>query len=312
MFILKQESQKEKVTSNLIRNIKNKRVEIVDLVFFNGQIMRMNEVNISFEDRGYQFGDGIYEVIRVYDGKPFTLKEHLDRLERSGREILLELKDMRKDIEESILTLIEKNNIRTGNVYIQITRGVAPRNHDFPDGDTKLQVIAYTNEVERPIQKQKTGITATLKEDIRWLRCDIKSLNLLGNVLAKQEAKMKGFQEAIQHRNGTVTEGSATNVFIVKNEQLFTHPLSNLILPGITRELIIKLSKQIGLPVIQEPFTVDQLLDADEIFISSTTNEVMPVIKVDDKIIGNGTPGKITKKLQDQYEKLVSEVIAKV
>lgn len=198
--------------------------------------------------------------------------------------------------------LVEANNIDTGHVYFQITRGAGPRNHIFPGDDVKPVITGNTKENPRPLENFEKGVKATFVEDIRWLRCDIKSLNLLGAVLAKQEAYEKGCYEAILHRDEIITEGSSSNIYGIKEGVLYTHPANNLILNGITRQVIIKCAAEIGLPVNEQAMTKEQLLAMDEVIVSSTTSEVTPVIEIDGKVIGNGTPGEWTRKLQAQFE----------
>ncbi|TCP27039.1 D-alanine transaminase [Scopulibacillus darangshiensis] len=271
------------------------------MILYNDKIVERRDVAIDIEDRGYQFGDGVYEVIRVYEGQCFFLDEHLDRLERSAKEIRLDWPCSRKDLQHNIEGLIRENQLSDGMVYLQITRGVANRNHLFP-ADTASVLTGYVRELVRPVEIMEKGIHTKLLDDIRWLRCDIKSLNLLGNVLLKQEAHEDQCKEAILHRDGTVTEGSSTNVFIVKEGKLFTHPATNLILNGITRLHIINLAKKAGVDIIEQPFTIDTLLQADEVFVSSTTMEIVPVVQIDQEIISGGKSGKITKALQKHFE----------
>ncbi|MBN2909894.1 D-amino-acid transaminase [Polycladomyces sp. WAk] len=273
-------------------------------ILFNDQLIARDEARVDVEDRGYQFGDGVYEVIRVYGGHPFCLEEHLDRLERSAREIRMPLPYSREKTEHLLLQLIEADHLKEGYLYVQITRGVAPRDHAFPSKSEPV-LTAYAVESQRPTDLMKNGIRAITQEDIRWLRCDIKSLNLLGAVLAKQAAVDAGAQEAILHRNGTVTEGSATNVFIVKDNTLWTHPANHLILHGITRAVTLKLAEKEGIPVREEAFSLEDLRSADEVFITSTTKEIVPVVAVDGIPVGTGQPGLVTRKLQQAFEQKI-------
>lgn len=266
-------------------------------ILLNNQFVDRSQGTIDIEDRGYQFGDGVYEVIRIYGGKMFTGDEHLTRLFESAEKIHLVLPFSKEELLENLLQLIEKNSLDTGIIYLQVTRGASVRQHQFPAASEAV-LTAYTKEVARPEEQMNQGVTAIVADDVRWLRCDIKSLNLLGNILAKQEAFSQGSFEAILHRGGTVTEGSSSNVFMIKNDQLFTHPATNLILNGITRREILRLCTDIGLDYKEESFTLDQLNDADEVFIASTTAEVMPVIQAGETIFGNRKPGDWTKKLQ--------------
>ena len=268
---------------------------------WNDQIVKEDEVVINQEDRGYQFGDGIYEVIKVYNGELFTANEHIDRFYESADKIRLTIPYTKDKLHMMLHELIEKNNLGTGHVYFQITRGANSRNHIFPGPEVKPVFTATVKENPRPVANFKNGVKTITLDDIRWLRCDIKSLNLLGAVLAKQEAYEKGAYEAILHRDGVVTEGSSSNIFAIKNDTLYTHPANNLILNGITRRVVIDCANEIGLAVSETAFTVDEMLEMDELIVTSTTSEVTPIIEVDGKAIGNGV-GEWTRKLQAQFE----------
>lgn len=275
-------------------------------IFINDEFVDESEGKINYSDRGYNFGDGIYEYIRIYDGKVFTSKEHYERLFRSAKEIGLNLEGYSVEgLTEVTKTLAAKNNVVNGGVYIQVTRGVAPRNHPFPDASTKPVFSAFSKSYDRPYEELKNGVKAITVDDIRWLRCDIKSLNLLGNVLAKEKAAQNGAAEAIMHRDQTVTEGSSSNVYAVKSGEIYTHPANNLILNGITRRIIKKSAEALNIPFIEEAFTLDFLNDADEVIISSTSIEVMPVIQVNDNKIGDGKVGQITKQLQKSFDNYI-------
>lgn len=279
-------------------------------IFINNKFVDETEGNVSYSDRGYNFGDGIYEYLRVYDGKLYTAKEHYERLFRSAKEIGLNLSEYTVEgLIDITKELVNKNDVQNGGVYIQVTRGVAPRNHPFPSEDTKPVFTAFSKSYDRPYDELENGVKAITVDDIRWLRCDIKSLNLLGNVLAKEKATQCDAQEAIQHRDGIVTEGSSSNVYAIKEGKIYTHPANHLILNGITRRVIHKIANDIDVPFIEEAFTVDFLKDADEVIISSTSIEVMPVIQIDDKIINDGKVGEITKKLQKSFDKSIESNI---
>ncbi|WP_044340307.1 D-amino-acid transaminase [Rossellomorea aquimaris] len=267
-------------------------------VFINGEVVDRDNAKIDIEDRGYQFGDGIYEVIRVYGGNTFTMKEHMERLYQSAEKMKLAIPYSEEELTGHLLKLIDSNQVKDGIVYLQVTRGVSARQHHFPSGDVIGSVVAYTKDFPVPSQQMERGVTAKLLEDIRWLRCDIKSLNLLGNLLAKEEAASEGHFEAILHRGDTVTEGSSSNAFMVKDGVIYTHPATNLILNGITRRVIEGLCKENKISFQEEAFLVRELLEADEVFIASTTSEVMPVIKIDEQTIGDGKTGPVTKRLQ--------------
>ncbi|TCN24381.1 D-amino-acid transaminase [Mesobacillus foraminis] len=271
-------------------------------VAVNGNLIDRKNAYIDIEDRGYQFGDGVYEVIRVYNGKMFTGNEHLERLWKSASSIGITIPHSREELKDLLEQLIQKNKLSLGTVYLQYTRGIAPRKHPFPSDDVKPTLVAYTKEVGRPEEKLHSGIKAIQTEDIRWLRCDIKSLNLLGNLLANQKAAEAGCDEAILNRDGRVTEGSHSNISIVKGGKIYTHPANNYILNGISRRVMLEICAREGIQVIEEPFTVKELQDADEIFLTGTTVEVMPVIELDGKSAGGGKPGPVTRKLQNWFK----------
>lgn len=275
-------------------------------VLYHDQIIKDGSIPVDPEDRGYLFGDGIYEVVFVYDKKPFAFKEHFARFEQSAKKLELAMPYDVSTFKKLTDELISKNNIENGMVYIQMTRGVAPRNHLY-ERNMQSVVTGFAKSVslENIAESQARGISTYLTEDIRWLRCDIKSLNLLGNVMAKRKAADFDCQEAIQHRDGTVTEGSSSNVFIVKNGTLKTHPSTNLILNGITRQIVIKLAQQNEISVLEEAFSVDDLLNADEVFITSTTMEVTPVTKLVGRESQSYDIGPVTLKLQDDFKKQI-------
>ncbi|EKU50261.1 D-amino-acid transaminase [Staphylococcus massiliensis] len=274
-------------------------------VLINEQLIDEQDAKVSYEDRGYVFGDGVYEYIRVYDNKLFTVKEHFERFLRSATEIGLDLEYSVDALIELCRELVACNDIKNGGVYIQATRGVAPRDHAFPNSDVKPVIMAFTKSYDRPYQDLENGINAITTEDIRWLRCDIKSLNLLGNVLAKEAAVKYNAKEAIQHRGDTVTEGASTNVLVVKDGKIYTHPVNNYILNGITRRVIKWVAEDEGIPFVEEAITTDFLKEADEVIVSSTSVEVMPVIKVDGESVNDGKVGPITKQLQEGFDRYI-------
>ncbi|MCI2948281.1 D-amino-acid transaminase [Staphylococcus caledonicus] len=274
-------------------------------VFINGEFINQEDAKVSYEDRGYVFGDGIYEYIRAYDGKLFTVTEHFERFIRSAGELQIDLGYTVEELIDIVRQLLEVNEIKSGGVYIQATRGVAPREHSFPTPEVKPVLMAFAKSYDRPYEDLKNGINAVTVEDIRWLRCDIKSLNLLGNVLAKEYAVKYNASEAIQHRGETVTEGASSNVYAIKDGKIYTHPVNNYILNGITRKVIKWITEDYELPFIEETFDVEFLKNADEIIISSTSAEVMPVIKLDGETVGDGNVGPITRKLQEGFDKYI-------
>lgn len=273
----------------------------MEWILHNDELIQEDELKISKEDRGYQFGDGIYEVIRIYGGDMYTVKEHIDRFFESAEKVKI-LVPYTKDVFHKLMyDLVERNEINNGQVYVQITRGSYVRQHQFP-ADSSPVVVAYTKTVERPLELMRNGARAKFIEDMRWLRCDIKSLNLLGNVMAKQEAHDNGCFEAVLHRGEIITEGSSSNMYGIKNGILYTHPATNLILDGITRRTIFELCEELGIKVQQTPMTKDQALQMDEFFMSSTTAEIIPLTEIDGNKIGEGTRGALTEELQKAFE----------
>ncbi len=271
----------------------------------NGQIMPLSEAKVSVLDRGFLFGDAIYEVFRVYQGKIWLLEEHFARMEYSLQEIRIEGVDLKR-LRERILTTTKDSGFQEAIVYVQITRGAAPRKHPFPAEAVPLELF-YVEEFEDPYAEARgAGAKAITFPDLRWQRCDIKSTNLLGNVLAMQAAKEAGGIEALLvKQDETVTEGTHTSLFGVEDDHLLTTPQSNAILPGITRGLILKCAEEQSVPVKEEIFHKDKLLSLPELFITGTTTEVLPLVQVDGMKIGRGVPGLITQKLQESYREMV-------
>ncbi|CAH0346819.1 D-amino-acid transaminase [Bacillus sp. CECT 9360] len=279
----------------------------MEKMILNGEITLKSDIKVDLDDRGYQFGDGIYEVIRVYNGKLFTSREHLNRLMTSAESISLKISFTVPEIEEQLKQLIQENGLVDGTIYMQFSRGISPRNHAFPVPAVDPVYVAYTKPLGYSSELAETGVKTILTEDIRWLRCDIKSLNLLGNILAKQKAAEAGCFEALQHRDGIVTEGSSSNVSIVVDGRVKTHPATNLILNGISRQVMLRSCKENGIPFLEEAYTVDELLKADEVFLTGTTVEVLPIIEIDGKSVGDGTPGQVTRKLQQLFRDKVTK-----
>lgn len=272
-------------------------------VIWNNQIVERDTVKIDIEDRGYQYGDGLYEVIRVYQGQLFMVEEHVSRLWQGAEKISLTLPFTKAELLSLLQELVAVEEVTEGKLYFQITRGIAsPRNHAFPDSK-QVQGVLTGNVLpfEAPVEKQIKGIRVGKVPDLRWLHCDIKSLSLLGNVLALEEAKEKGYDDALLVRDGFVTEVSAANFWMVKAGTLYTHPDGSLVLPGITKKHLIGLAAQLGIPVKEEAFTYEEALSADEAFISGSLIELIPVVEIDEVILGDGQRGLLTEKLQQAY-----------
>ena len=276
-------------------------MSVYPIILKQGSFAHRESLLFPFEERGLQFGDGVYEVIRIYQGKYYLLEEHIDRLYRSLYEIKIELPYSSEKITEMLHDLLRRNNMDTdGKVYLQVTRGSAPREHYFPEKVTP-NLFAYVEPVSRNTEMMSSGVHAITMPDIRWDYCHIKSLNLLPNVMAKQTAKENGCFEAILHKDGIVTECSASNAYLVKDGKIYTHPGSNQILFGCVRIAVEKFAKDLNIPFIEEAFTVDAIAEADEMFLTSSTTEITPIVKVDDDWIQDGKAGTITRRLQTAY-----------
>jgi D-alanine transaminase len=272
------------------------------ITYFNNRFLPKKEISISPDDRGFLFGDGVYEVIRSYSGKLFHADAHLNRLERSLRELQITGIDV-ENFRGISAKLLERNDLGSGDatIYIQVTRGAAPRKHSFPEGETVPTVYIFASPLQPPLQKMETGIKVILTPDIRWARCDIKSIALLPNVLANQQATDQGAEEAIFVRDGAITEGSHSNFCAVIDGELRTFPESHYILAGITRQVVLNLCRALGIPFREFPIFESELSKADELMILSTTNEVMPVVHVNDWKVADGKPGSVTLKLQKAF-----------
>jgi len=273
--------------------------------FLNGQFLPLDELHVSVEDRGYQFGDGVYEVIRVYQGAPFSLHEHLTRLERSADAIRIPLPLTPSELEDKILKGIRSSRYASGKVYIQITRGVAPRSHPFPEPIIPTVVMTFREMMPLDEWDISHGVSAITVPDLRWGRCDIKSLNLLPNILAKQQAKEAHVFEAIFIRDGLVTEGTSCNVMGVWDHVLRTPALTNQILEGVTRNQVLKLARREGIAVQEGPIVATNLPEAQELFLIGTTIEVLPVTRLNGKPIANGEPGPVSQTLLARFRELV-------
>ena len=272
-----------------------------EIAYYNDAFVTIDQNVVPIQERGHQFGDGVYEVVRVYGGKAFLLEEHLDRLEKSAEAIDLKMPYIREKLKEILLEALDRSEIKDAEIYFQITRGISPRQHHYPDCDSVLS-LTVRNARKFDSKQREEGVPVFIKEDDRWLNCYIKSLNLLPNVMAKQKAIEKGCGEAVYQRDGVVTECSSSNVFVVKDGVLYTHPATRSILHGITRASVIELASQRDITVKEEKFNVDFLYDADEAFFTSTSVEIMPISAVDETKLPNERP--ITKVLSEAYKKL--------
>lgn len=273
-------------------------------VYLNGQFLPLEEAAVSVEDRGYQFGDGVYEVIHVYRGKPFRMREHLARLERSLRGLEIPLPEPLARIEE--VCLQAAGPAREASIYLQVTRGAAPRAHAFPKS-VRPSFVVYAREVQPPADPDRPLALLSVPDD-RWGRCHLKTICLLPNVLARQKAVQAGCDEALFVRDdGSVTEGASSNAFLVRKGSVVTHPANNRILGGVTREAVLHLARREGIPVREEPFGLPEALAADEFFMTGTSTEVGAVAAIDGRRIGDASPGPVTRRLKDAFDALVKQ-----
>ena len=268
-----------------------------ELAYLNGEIKPIDETSVPVNDRGYMFGDAVYEFIASYNGKLFCMDEHLDRLEHSMSMLSYPPMD-RKTLTKQVQHLFDKAGISRAAVYIQISRGVAPRDHAYAQ-DMKIQFLMTVREVkEIPLEIRDKGISIITVEDDRWSKCDIKTVQILPNAMAKQKAKDSGVFDAVfVSPDGVVREGTSSNFFFVKKGRLFTHPLTNHILPGVTRKVIMDIAENMNIKTEEGFFKQDDIYGADEAFLSGTVTEVLGVINIDGHVIGTGMPGEITRKL---------------
>lgn len=272
--------------------------------FLDGEYKLLEACQISPLDRGFIFGDGIYELIPVYKNKAFYLQNHLMRLHRSMGEIRINNPYSITEWENIIEKLIQQSQADDLAVYIQVTRGVAPRDHAFPE-EVNPTVFAMANPLAT-VSKDllQNGVSLATTEDIRWQRCDIKVITLLPNILARQDAAKSSAIEAILIRDGYALEGSASNLFVVRDGIVYTHPKDNLILPGITREVVLELLEGLGIEYEEKAIPEEWLYSSEEIWITSSTKEVLPATRVDQHTIGNGMPGETWEKIYLSYQQL--------
>ncbi len=275
-----------------------------ELAYVEGEFVPLKEARVSVTDRGFVFADGVYEVIAVYHGRAFRLDEHLARLAASANAIHLLLPVDHGQLENIIKTGLGQSGFQEAQVYLQATRGAAPRSHAFPSEVKSNLVVTF-----RPLHPvsdeiRKKGVAVITTEEIRWNRCDIKSIALLPNVLAKQKAIEEDAFEAIWvTTEGIVYEGAASNLFMVRDGEVCTPPKSGKILSGITREVVLQCARDLALPVSETPLRIEEVLKADEVFLTSTTMEVLGVVKMDGRAVGEGMVGPITLQLNEALRK---------
>lgn len=295
---MKDERRKKMDTMNALANI-------------NGEMMPLEEARVPALDRGFLLGDAVYEVLRIYRGQPWMLDEHFQRLAHSLDAIRIAGVDLKR-LKSRLFETIAAGKYQEAITYIQITRGAAPRKHAFPAAAIPLEFL-YVQEFKDPyVEMRQSGASVITQPDIRWDRCDIKSTNLLGNVLAMQAATEANCVEALLYlADGTLTEGAHTSFFGVMDGVLLTRPTSCAILPGITRALVLRLAERAGVPVREQALKRSELDQVSELFLTGTTSEVLPIVRVDGKQIGNGRPGPVSLRLRQEFITAVDEWAAK-
>lgn len=270
-------------------------------VYLNGQFLPPDQARVSVFDRGFIFGDGVYEVIPVFGGRLFRLSHHLSRLETSLAAIRLRNPHTQRQWNDIFTRLLAAGS-GDQSIYLQVTRGVAPRDHAFPPNITPT-VFAYAQPLKySPPEQLARGVAAVTAADIRWQRCDIKAIALLANALLRQQAIDQGAVEAILVRDGVVTEGAASNIFVIKNGLLVTPPKGPFILPGITRDLVVEIARAKGIPCDELPVKIETLKSADEVWLTSSTKEILPITRIDGKPVGSGKPGPMHARMFALYK----------
>ena len=272
------------------------------IVYLNGKFLPIDEARVPVLDRGFIFGDGVYEVIPAYARQPFELDGHLERLEASMAGIGLTNPHSRAEWAKLVSEVIAKNEPQNQAVYLQVTRGVAPRDHPFPKGVAPTVFMMAGPLKPVPAEQIENGVVAVSLVDNRWLRCNLKTTSLLANVLLRQAAVEAGAAECVLFRDGFLTEGSASNIFAVKAGKVLAPPKSNLILPGITYDVILDLAREGGVPVDVRPIPEDEARGADELWLSSSSKEVLAITTLDGKPVGNGRPGPIFKRVHALFQ----------
>lgn len=274
------------------------------IVYLNGQYLPIEEAKISVLDRGFIFGDAVYEVWRLVKGKLFESDRHLNRLASGLRDVHITApaETGRARLHEISDRLVKENNL-TGeaSLFLEISRGAAPRAHQYPKPPVPPTVFLMASPFSPPEELRAKGGGVILIDDVRWKRCNVKTTQLLPNVMAKQQAVESDCLDAIFVRDGIVTETSHANVMAVSGGTIWTHPIDGSVLPGVTREVVIELAKKLGIPLREEGMTVDQFRKADEVFLVGTLSDVMPIVKVDGTQVGNGSPGPVSVKLAKAF-----------
>ena len=272
-----------------------------NFAYINNKFVNFKSAKIHIEDRGLQFADSVYEVIAVLNNNLIDLDFHLKRLKYSLRELEIKFTINKKNLNNIFLNLIKKNKTKNGIIYLQITRGIQFREHKYQKNLTPTLIVYTRNKSFNLPGKKFVGVKTITYQDLRWKRRDIKTVNLLPNIIAANMAKKKNAYEAILIQNGKVTEGTSSNIWIIKKNNLITHPANSDILKGVTRTSLLKIIKKTKLKLIEKQFTQKQLINADEVFLTSSGSFITPILKIDNKKINNGKIGNITLKLAEMY-----------
>jgi D-alanine transaminase len=279
------------------------------MVFLNGRFLPIEEASVPVLDRGFIFGDGVYELVPVYSRVPFRLDEHLARLERSLAEARIRNPHSRTQWRDIIYRLVDGQPFEDQGVYFQVTRGVAKRDHSFPKGVEPTVFMMANPLVTPPRELVENGAAAVTAHDNRWLRCDIKSISLIGNCLLRQLSAEAGAAETILFRDGRLTEASASNVFAVKRGVILTPPKNNLILPGITYDVVTELAQANGLPLELRDVAEQEVRAADEIWVTSSSKEVLAIVSLDGRQVGDGRPGPVFARMYQLYQEFKQKVM---
>ncbi len=275
-------------------------------VLLNGRFVPYEQATVAIDDRGFQFAESVYEVIRVYRGKPFEMERHMSRLRASVAAVDLEVGSALEELETRSLELLRRSGLQEATIYLQVTSGAAPRAHLCPQGLTPT-VVAIVNPASAPPERvRQEGIKTITVPDDRWARCYVKTTMLLPNTAAKKRAAAAGCDDAIFVRDGFVTEGSASNLFAVFDGVLTTPPASNYILHGVTRAVVLDLARELGMPYAESPIPLPKLYAAQELFLTGTMAEAVPIVSVDGKSVGTGRPGPVIARIHEAFQRKVA------
>ena len=280
------------------------------IVYLNGEYVRLGDAKVSVLDRGFIFGDGVYEVVPAYGGQPLRLAQHVARLQRSLAKVRIATGRSDADWTQLLTGMIARADARICAVYLQVTRGVARRVHGFPQPTPSPTIFAMASPLARPSEQARTqGFSVVSMQDMRWLHCDIKSVSLLGNVLAKQHATEQGVDDVIQFRDDRLTEGSSSNVWVVAGGKLLAPPRDNLILEGVRYAFLQELARENGIPFESRIILRHEVEAADELMLSSATKEILPITQYDGRPVGSGKPGPVYAKLRAAYDTVIERLL---